>query len=158
VPDQNNGGISFLHIAKPEKALQFIFGFAAGALPICDLGQKGLPVRKAYFSDLHSVATAAAAAGVQWAQIFPNSNNTFYQRLQALLGAVQGINIAGVPATTQIGLSGTLFSAHGPQWQEVRFEKLVPPQGAPIVSAAAYGPTAGRRALAGLVGWIDAQL
>jgi hypothetical protein len=158
VPNLNNGGFCFLQIAKPEKAFQFIFGFAAGALPICDRGQKGLPIRKAYFSDLHSVAMAAATGGVQWARIFPNCNEIFYQRLQALLEAVEKIDLSTVPAQTQIGLNGTLFSPNEPQWREVRFEKEVPPQGAPFVSAIAYGPKAGARALADLVRWIDAQL
>lgn len=106
IPDRPNRGLDFSAVQKPEIAIQFLFGFAAGALPLLDQTQSSANTRRAKFSDLQAIAMSNAVHPANWRYIFPNGTASFYERLAWLLKQVN-LNTTS-PGTSGITSKGYL--------------------------------------------------
>lgn len=81
--DETAQGIDLTNATDAENCLQFLFGFAAGALPLMDRIQSAYNNRRAPLPTLHRIARSGITAN--WGIIFPLSNAVFHSRLLWLL-------------------------------------------------------------------------
>jgi|GEM_PF-5255614 len=151
-----------------ENALQFMFGFSAGALPFANLVQND-GARWAPFSDLWKIADASKLGAVVWDTVFPGANGPFLKRLLDLLEEVykQGSPAAmggPVPDIAHLSLSGGKHThrscSAGTVFERVCYTKAHIPTAAAQAghSQKPAGTAAARAVLQPLVSWIDSAL
>ena len=83
VADHTAQGVDLTSAFDAENCMQFLFGFAAGALPLMDRIQSPHNNRLASLPDLRRIAQSGIVAN--WSPIFPLSNAVFHSRLLWLL-------------------------------------------------------------------------
>jgi hypothetical protein len=79
-------GVRKVNCVDFENCVQFLFGFAAGGLPILDRIQNSGVNRRASVCGLCQLASV----GFDWRLVFPSGNGCFHSRLDWVLGQLRG--------------------------------------------------------------------
>lgn len=153
---------------KLENALQFLFGFSAGALPFVNKVQRD-GARWAAFSDLWKIADASQLGAIVWDTVFPGANEPFLKRLNNLLhkihtqGSPKGMG-GNVPDIAHLSLSGGKHThtccITGTVFDQTCFTKKFVPTATANAghSQNVDGSAEARQVLTPLVKWIQAEL